>query len=166
MKRTPALAYLIALLLVGLSCGLVFAQGTIADETVTLGVDGKNYRNISLTEGTNVTIDISVQSGDSIYFTIWYHDGDEYLYGRLYVTSVQTQWTAPSTDGYDFYVRSAGTSTVHVLIRAGETGGFDPLPIVVVVLVLAALFVSAFFVLRLRKRSTLAPPPPPPPPPP
>lgn len=165
MKRRLALVSLIALILVGLLFGLVFAQGTIADETVTLDVDGKNYRNISLAEGTNVTIDISVQSGDSIYFTIWYHDQDQYLYGRLYVTSVQTQWTAPSTDAYDFYVRSAGTSTVHVMIRAGEGGGFDPLPIVVVALVLVAVFASAFFILRLRKQSALPPPPPPPPPP-
>jgi hypothetical protein len=88
MERKLALVTAVALMLLSLSFSLVRGQEVIADEVLNLQGDlhvGK--WDVSLTEGTNVSIAISVKTGEPIYFTIW-SSNDPARYGKTGVMSV------------------------------------------------------------------------------
>jgi hypothetical protein len=75
-------------MLLSLSFSLVRGQEVIADEVLNLQGDlhvGK--WDVSLTEGTNVSIAISVKTGEPIYFTIW-SSNDHARHGKTGVMSV------------------------------------------------------------------------------
>lgn len=163
MKRKLALVTIIAIILSSLLINQVYCDEVIVDEVVTFEGDypiWPKYWCVSLDGGSNVSIDISLQTGDSLDFTIVSIIGKG-MYRSYDFQSLQTQWTAPYTDTFHFTIWSHQFSAARVTIRivGGQVARwFDMLQVGSTLAVIVVVAFIALMIIRRWKKLILPPP--------
>lgn len=173
MKQKNILVATAAILLFSALVSNVYCYEVVLDANFTLGPEYAQQSELwhrDLTAGTNISINITVQSDHTVSFFIDRQTNGEKVYEQNDFQTLQDQWIVPDTQEYRLNINNYGganTSTVHILIQRveGQGDGLDIFPALIALAIIIVATITAIMILQMRKKTALPPPPPPPPPP-